>query len=204
MCLWLFLWFPIFAPFELQLLQLSLGHSFCPRFLCKLVQNEQRRDVFPSCVTRNWPSVQKQALAKSPEVQASWNANPQNNRKNSGAATPKKNWKIHKLIRWLVFLGWSHESSGNLTESYEEIFNSQEIFGPASKATPKHGKCPLAAVTTVTQERSEEDDVLLTISYVQITSKTPRLTKVANDIGNADAMVQNGCWGAHTSKSSDC
>jgi len=51
----------------------------------------------------------------------------------------------------------------------------------------------LAAVTTVTQERSEEDDVLLTISYVQITSKTTRLTKVANDIGNADAMVQNGC-----------
>ena len=136
MCLWLVLWFPIFAPFELQLLQLSLGHSFCPRFLCKLVQNEQRRDVFPSCVTRNWPSVQKQALAKSPEVQANWNANPQNNRKNSGAATPKKNWKIHKLIRWLVFLGWSHESSGNLTESYEEIFNVQEIFGPAPPAKP--------------------------------------------------------------------
>lgn len=96
MCLWLFLWFPIFAPFELQLLQLSLGHSFCPRFLCKLVQNEQRRDVFPSCVTRNWPSVQKQELAKSPEVQASWNANPQNNRKNSGAATPNCQRNIEK------------------------------------------------------------------------------------------------------------
>ena len=45
--------------------------------------------------------------------------------------------------------------------------------------------------------RSQEDDVLLLV-YVQITSETTHLTKVANDIGNADAMVQNGCWGAHT------